>query len=171
MTFDHCLQVGHDLAGMRAFGQRIDHRHGGMLGKGQQHVVRETADGDGIDITRQHARGVLDALTAADLHILCREHQRRTAKLADPDLEGNAGTRRRLLKDHRHRLSGKRPWPVLAGLQRRFHLSRMIEHGLQRVGAVIAYIQKMSHPTRPRRRPSGRVPARKSQLPARFPLH
>ena len=142
-----------------------------MLGKGQQHVVRETADGDGIDITRQHARGVLDALTAADLHILCREHQRRTAKLADPDLEGNAGTRRRLLKDHRHRLSGKRPWPVLAGLQRRFHLSRMIEHGLQRVGAVIAYIQKMSHPTRPRRRPSGRVPARKSQLPARFPLH
>ena len=50
MTFNHCLQIGHDLAGVRARRERVDHRHGGMLGQCQQRLMRKAAYRNGIDI-------------------------------------------------------------------------------------------------------------------------
>ncbi len=40
-----------------------------MRGKLEQRVVVEDADHDGIDIARQHARGVGNGLAAPELHL------------------------------------------------------------------------------------------------------
>ena len=40
-----------------------------MGGKLQQRFVVENADHDGVDVARQHARGIGDGLAAAELHL------------------------------------------------------------------------------------------------------
>ena len=75
---------------------------------------RENSDGDGIDITRQHARRVLDALAAPDLHVLRGQHQRRSPSWVMPTSKETRVRADGFLEDHRHRLSGKRLRTVLS---------------------------------------------------------
>ena len=100
--------VGHHLAGMRAPRQPVDHRHGGVARELDQRLVIEDADHDGVDIAREHARGVGDGLAAAELHLLAGEHDGVAAELAHRDVERDARARRRLVEDHRQRLAGER---------------------------------------------------------------
>ena len=100
--------VGHHLAGMRAPRQAVDHRHGGVLAPAPSALVIERADHDGVDVARQHARGVGDGLAAAELHLLAGQHDRLAAELAHADVERHARARRRLVEDHRQRLAGER---------------------------------------------------------------
>ena len=58
------------------------------------------AQHDGIDITRQHAGGIGNALAAAKLQITMVEHDRLAAKLAHGNVERHPGAGRRFFKDH-----------------------------------------------------------------------
>jgi len=71
--------------------QPVDHRHRGVPRQLDQHLVIERADHDGIDIARQHARGVGDGLAAAELHFLAGQHRGVAAKLAHRHLERYPG--------------------------------------------------------------------------------
>ena len=65
--------VGHHLAGMRALGEAVDHRHRGYGGELRKNRPRiEDADNDRIDETRQHARRVGDSLAACRAAFPCR---------------------------------------------------------------------------------------------------
>src|SRR5450755_2102896 len=101
--------IGQHLAGMRAPGEPVDHRYGGMARELGHRLVIENADHDGVDIAREHARGVGQRLAAPELHFLRGEQNRFAAKLAHGDVERDARARRRLVEDHRQRLAGKRP--------------------------------------------------------------
>src|SRR5260370_902768 len=84
-------QVSHDLARMRAPGQAVDDGYGGVRGELQQRIMVENADHDGVDIARQHPRGVGDGLAAAELHFRTRQHDRFPAELAHADVERHPG--------------------------------------------------------------------------------
>ena len=113
--------VGHHLARVRALGQPVDHRHRGVVGELDHVVVVERADHDGVDIARQHARGVGDGLAAAELHLLAGQHDRFAAELAHGDIERHARARRRLVEDHRERLAGERLGRRAGALAPRLH--------------------------------------------------
>src|SRR5690606_34046834 len=81
--------------------QRVDHRNAGITRQGFDLVVREGAYHDCVDHFRQHARGVLDRFTTAELAVIGREEDRAAAHLDHCGLEGDARARRRLLEDHR----------------------------------------------------------------------
>ena len=105
-AFDRTLQlleghdVGHDLAGMGAASEPVDHRHGRMGGELDKRRVRPGAEHDHIDIARQHAGSIGDGLAAAELHVLRIEHDGGPAELVHGDLEGDARPGRGLLEDH-----------------------------------------------------------------------
>src|SRR5262245_26433234 len=146
--------IGQHLAGMRAMGQAVDHRHGRMLRELEQHVVIERADHDAVDIAREHARGVSNRLAAAELHLLAGERDRLAAELAHGDIEGDARAGRRAIEDHGQRLALERR---LAGgafaLETHFHGAARLDHAAQILRADIAEIDKMTdggaHPARP----------------------
>ena len=71
-------------------------------------LVIENADHDGVDIARQHARGVGQRLAAAELHFLRGEQDRLAAELAHGDVERHARAGRGLVEHHGQRLAGKR---------------------------------------------------------------
>ena len=66
--------VGHDLAGVAAVGQAVDDGYRGVRGEFDQRVVAVGADHDGVDVARQHARGIGDGLAAAKLQVGVIEH-------------------------------------------------------------------------------------------------
>ena len=71
-------------------------------------VMVERADHDGIDIAREHARGVGDGLAAAELHVLAGQHDAFAAELAHGDVEGHPGAGRGPVEDHGQRGAGER---------------------------------------------------------------
>ena len=95
-------QVGERLARVLEVGQRVDHRHVGRAGQRLEPLLFEGAEHDRVDVARQHAPGVLDRLTPAELKIRRRQGHRVTAELRHPDLERHAGPRGGLLEDQRH---------------------------------------------------------------------
>src|SRR4051794_15285527 len=96
------LQVSERLAGMGVVGQRIDHRHRRRCGKCGDPVLAKGADHDGVDVTRQHLRGVFDRLAATELRGAGVEDDGMAAELGDADLEGQPGPGRGLLEHNRH---------------------------------------------------------------------
>ena len=101
--------VGHHLAGMRLFGQAVDDGHGRVARQLLHRLMIEDADHDRVDIAREHARGVGDALAAAELHFGAGEHDRLAAEFAHRHVEGDARARRGAIEDHRQRLARQRP--------------------------------------------------------------
>ena len=79
---------------MRAPRQPVDDGHGGVRGQLQQRIVVENPDHDGIDVTRQHPRGVGDGLAAPELHFRAGQHDRFAAELAHADVERHPGAGR-----------------------------------------------------------------------------
>ena len=137
--------VGQHLAGMRAPRQAIDDRDGRVLRQLRDGVVIERADHDGVDIARQHARGVGDGLAAAELHLVGREHHRLAAELAHRDLEGNAGAGRRPLEDHGERLAGQRAVGGAAALALCLDGAALRDHAPQVVPGNVDQVEEMPH--------------------------
>src|ERR1700722_11345635 len=137
-------QVRHYLAGMRTPRQPVDDGHGGVGGEFQQRIVVEDADHDGVDIARQHARGVGDGLAAAKLHFRARQHDRFTAELAHADVERHPRAGRGFLEDHRQRLALERLLRLLMCLQLRLQGDAQGEHVAQLPGRQLVEIEKMA---------------------------
>src|SRR5262249_22165522 len=76
-------------------------------------LVRERADHDAVDVTRQHSRRVSDRLAATELNVARRKKERVSAELERADLERDAGARARLPEDHGERPSRQRLFRVL----------------------------------------------------------
>ena len=128
--------VGQHLAGMRAPRQPVDHRHRGVPRELGHRLVIEDADHDGIDIARQHARGVGQRLAAAELHFLRGQHDGLAAELAHGDVEGDARAGRGLVEDHRQRLAGERRFGRAAACARcGLHGAAAVDHA----GAVVGF--------------------------------
>ena len=61
-----------------------------------------------MQVAGEDPAGVADRLPARQLQLVGAQHDRRRAQLRHPDLERDAGPRRRLLEDQRHRAAGER---------------------------------------------------------------
>jgi hypothetical protein len=57
--------VGHDLTGVSAVGQAVDHRNGGVFGHLQQGLFLKRADHDHINIARQNTRRISNGFAMA----------------------------------------------------------------------------------------------------------
>ncbi len=139
--------VGHDLARMREPRQAVDHRHGGIGRKLGQRIVVEDADHDGVDIARQHPRGVGDGLAAAELHLGAGEHDGLAAELAHRHVEGDAGAGRGLLEHHGQHLAGER----LLGRHRlaaALEVARQVDQIAQLARRHLVDIEEMPEPVR-----------------------
>src|SRR6266481_6857249 len=137
-------EVRHHLARMRTPRQPVDDGHGGVGRQLEQRLMIENTDHDGIDITRQHARGVGDGLAAAELHLGAGQHDRFTAELAHADVERHAGAGRGPLEDHRERLAGERLVGFIVRLQLRLHGAACGQHVAQFGRRKRADIQEMA---------------------------
>ena len=102
------LQVGQQLARVKAIGQGIDHRHIGARRKTLELLVLEGAHGDDVDHAGDDARGVLYRFAAAQLRVTRREKHRAAAEMRHGRLEGNPRAGRRLLEDHAEHATGER---------------------------------------------------------------
>jgi hypothetical protein len=155
---------------MREIGQPVDDRHAGVARHVLDLGVIVGADHDRIDIGRQHARGVGDALAATQLHRPRIHDDRGAAQLPDRHVEADAGARRILLEDHRQHMAGERRvgigTPLGKALARRLAVDRIGQHRGDAIGAGIGQVQEMTHrnsffPSPPGRerelRSSGRV--------------
>jgi hypothetical protein len=67
--------------------------------EGRSLGLREGADDDAVEETRDHARGVLEALAAVELDFTGDERDRRAAELGHPGLEGEARAGRGLAEE------------------------------------------------------------------------
>ena len=79
--------IGHDLAGMGAVGQPVDHRNRRMFGHLQKRRLLEGADHDHVHIARQHAGRIGNGLAMAKLHVRPGQDHGLPAHLAHPDIE------------------------------------------------------------------------------------
>ena len=115
----------------------------------------ENADHDGVDIARQHARGIGDRLAAAELHFLPGEHDDVAAELAHRDIERHARARRGLVEDHRQRLAGERLVGARAiAFDALLHGAALLDHPAQFGDRNFGQIEKVprrrsAHPTAP----------------------
>ena len=100
--FEPGLHVGEQLAGMQQVGQAVDDRHAGVSGEGFDALVTEGPDHHHIHHAGNDAGGILDRLAAAELAVARRQEHCMTAELGHAGLEGNPGTGRGFLEDHRH---------------------------------------------------------------------
>ena len=85
--------IRHDLAGVRAVRQPVDHRHIRVFGHLKQDAFIKGADHDQIDIARQNAGRVSDGFTVPKLHIRAGQHHRFPTHLTHPNIKGNARAR------------------------------------------------------------------------------
>src|SRR5271163_617377 len=105
----------------------------------------EYAEHDRIDITRKHARGVGDRLAASELHFGAGEHDRFAAEFAHRDIEGNAGSRRRAIENHRQGLAFQRTRRGAAVLRAPdLHGGRRVEDAPQRRRRHVEQVEEMA---------------------------
>ena len=83
--------IRHYLAWVRLVRQAVYHRNSGMGGHVQQLLMIGSADHDDIDIALQHAGGIGNGLTTAQLHGARLHHNHFTAQLAHADFKRNTG--------------------------------------------------------------------------------
>ena len=95
------------LAGMVLVRQRIDHRDRRRCGQLLDRRLREGADGDGIEIQRQRARGVADRLATTHLELIGPEHDRQHAEHPGRRLEADPCPGRWLVEDHPEPTAGQ----------------------------------------------------------------
>ena len=136
--------VSHDLAWMGIVGQAVDDRHRGIFGHFKEAIMRRGADHDDVDIARENARGVGDRFGAAELHLRAGQHQRLAAKLPHGNVEGDTGSRRWLVEDHRKHLTLEGPVDM-AGLQLLLARARVTENGAQLVRGDGGQIGEMAY--------------------------
>ena len=143
------LNVGHDLTGMRAVGQPVDHRNGGIFRHLQQGLLFESADHDHIDIARQHAGGVGDGLTMAELHIGARKHHGLPTHLPHAHVERDTRPGRGFLKDQRDHVILQRLVIIRraarAAIARGFHGGGIVDDLPQIGGVGLVDIEEMVH--------------------------
>jgi hypothetical protein len=126
-------QVGERLAWVRVVREPVDDGDVRVLGELLNVLLREGADHDCVEVALEHVRRVLDRLAAAELEVAGGEVEAVAAELGDPDLEGDAGARRRLLEDHAEAAAGEKlMW--LSALPERLQLVGEVEGGLQLLG-------------------------------------
>src|SRR5699024_7670971 len=97
-------QIGQDLARVVVIGQRVDHRDARMGGHLLQGGLGEGAPYDRRGHPAQHAGGVGDGLTRADLCEPPVHEHRVSAQLGDSGGEGGLGAQGGFIEDHGHRL-------------------------------------------------------------------
>ncbi len=141
--------VGHDLTGMGAVGQPVDHRHGGVLGHLQQHFFLKGADHDEVDVAAEHAGGVGDGLAMAKLHFRAAEHHGLPAHLPHAQIEGHARAGGGFLKDQCDHVACERQFrigrPFGQARARRFHLDRVVDDVAQVAGVCFMDVEEMAH--------------------------
>ncbi len=145
--------IGHDLAGMGAVGQPVDHRHRGMLGQLQQRGLVEGADHDQVNIAAEHPRGVGDALAMAKLHLRAGERDGLAPHLPHPDIEAHPGPGRGFLEDQRDDVVLQRQLQIGGALGQPgagfLHLVRKVDHRPQLCRIGLVDIEEMSHVSAP----------------------
>ena len=99
-------------------------------------VLVEGADHDPVDVAREHRRGVLERLAAAELEVAGGEVERVPAELGHPDLERDAGAGRGLLEDHRERAAGEEVVLLAPGLPL-LEVVGEVEHRLELLAAPV----------------------------------
>src|SRR5258708_8180654 len=137
---------------MRAAGQTIDDRHGGMTGELGRRVGVERADDDDIDVARENRSRVGNGLAAAELHLLAGQQDGSAPELAHGDVEGHARAGRGLVEDHGERAAIERPQTALAA---RLHGSAGLDHPAQVLRRDVDEVEKVApavraHPAAPR---------------------
>ena len=137
-------EVSEHLAGMGEISQTVDDRDRAVFGEILHFALLKGTDHDAVEITGQHARGVLDRFASADLEIVGREEQRLTAELVHTYFKGNAGTGGSLLEDHAEGLSLKQT-VADAVLLFIFELVGQIEDVVDLTGCEIQHFQQMVH--------------------------
>ncbi len=108
----------------------------------------ERADHDGVDVARQHARGVGQRLAAAELHFLAGEHDHVAAQVMHGDVERDPRAGRRLVEDHRQRPPRKRPAHGEPRAARLFQRARQIDHAPQIARLQLGKIEEMADAVR-----------------------
>jgi hypothetical protein len=110
-------EVGQRLARVVAGAEHVEHRDRAVFGELLEDGVGAGAHADGIDVARQHERGVPHRLAPRELHLVAAQDHRVAAELDDPGLERHARARRRLLEHERHDPFGERVRRARRGLQ------------------------------------------------------
>jgi hypothetical protein len=95
--------------------------------------VWSRAHADGVDVAREHERGVPDRLAARELHLVGTQDHRMAAELDDAGLERHPRARRGLLEDERDDAVAQ----GVGGARRRLELGGAIEQREQLVGAQL----------------------------------
>ncbi len=141
--------IRHHLAGMGPFGQAVDHRDGGVGRQFLDHFVIQQADHHGIDIARNHPRGVGDGFLARQLHLVAVSIRAEppSCRAAMSKLMRGAGAL--LVEDHGQHLASmgrsdrRRPWtgrcvhPCAGG-----HRDDRLQGG----AVMIRHVEKMLRP-------------------------
>src|SRR5262245_37855233 len=128
---------------MRAAGQAVDHRHGGVARELGQGVVIERADHDDVDVAREHAGGVGDGLAAAELHLLAGQQDGLAPELAHGDVKGHPCAGRGLVEDHGQRAALERAHAASAP---RLHGAARLDHSAQLLRRNVDEIEEVAQP-------------------------
>ena len=126
-------QVGQRLARVVAGGEHVEDRDRALGGELLEQRVGPGAHADGVDVAREHERGVPDRLAARELHLVGAQDHRVAAELDDAGLEGHARARRGLLEDERDDAVAQRVGRARRGLE----LGGAVEQRAQLVGAQL----------------------------------
>nr|BFE69722.1 hypothetical protein GCM10020092_030230 [Actinoplanes digitatis] len=114
------LQVGQQLAGVEAVGQRVDHRHPHVRGELGQPLVAGGTEDDGGHVPGDDPARVQQRLAAAEVGGLGVHDDRVAAQLGDAGLERQPGAQADLVEEDRHRPRPvERPVREPVGLHRR----------------------------------------------------
>ena len=103
-----------------------------MLGERLHLVLRERPDHQRREEAREDESGIAIRLATRELELGCRQEERHPSELGDPDLERDACSRGRLVKDEPDRPAREKP-ELAAPQSLRLELVGEVEHRRQLV--------------------------------------